>query len=41
MWKSLAEASIQKALHEPSTQLIQATSCVEQSNTTMKAEELS
>ena len=41
MWKSLSEASIQKALNEPSTQLIEATSCVEQSNTTMKAEELS
>jgi len=35
------EASIQKARNGPSTQLIEATSCVERSNATMKAEELS
>ncbi len=33
--------SIQKARNGPSTQLIEATSCVERSNATMKAEELS
>jgi hypothetical protein len=38
--KSLSEASVQKA-RNGSTQLIEATSCVERSNTTMKAEELS
>ena len=37
--KSLYEASIQKARNEPSTQLIEATSCVEGSNTMIKAEE--
>jgi len=41
LWKSLSEASVQKAQNGPSTQLIEATSCVEQSNSTMKAEELS
>jgi len=41
LWKSLSEASIQKARNGPSTQLIEAASCVERSNTTMKAEELS
>jgi hypothetical protein len=43
LWKSLFDASIQKARNRPSTQLIKATttSCVERSNTTMKAEELS
>ena len=41
LWKLLFEASIQKARNEPSTQLIEATSCVESSNATMKAEELS
>ncbi len=39
---ALFEASIQKAQNEPSTstQLIKATSCVERSNVTIKAEEL-
>jgi len=35
------EASIQKARNGPSTQLIEATSCVERSNAMMKVEELS
>ena len=39
--KSLSEASVQKAQNGPSTQLIEATSCVERSNATIKAEELS
>ena len=39
--KSLSEASIQKALSGPSTQLIKATSCVERTNARIKAEELS
>jgi hypothetical protein len=39
LWKSVSEASVQKALNRPSTQLIEATSCVERSNVTMKAEE--
>jgi hypothetical protein len=39
--KSLSDASIQKAQNQPSIQLIQATSCVERWNTTIKAEELS
>jgi hypothetical protein len=41
LWKSLSKASVQKAQNGPSTQLIEATSCVERSNATMKAEELS
>jgi hypothetical protein len=41
LWKSLSKASIQKAWNGPSSQLIKATSCVERSNATMKAEELS
>ncbi len=41
LWKSLSEASVKKALNGPSTQLIEATSCVERSNATMKAKELS
>jgi hypothetical protein len=41
LWKSLSEASVQKAQNGPSTQLIKATSCVERSNTTIEAEELS
>jgi hypothetical protein len=41
LWKSLSEARVQNARNGPSTQLIKATSCVEKSNTTMKAEELS
>ena len=38
--KSLFEASVQNARNGPSTQLIKATSCVERSNATIKAEEL-
>jgi hypothetical protein len=38
--KSLFEASVQKARKGPSTQLIEATSCVEMWNATIKAEEL-
>ena len=38
--KSLSDASVQKARKGPSTQLIEATSCVDRSNTTMKAKEL-
>jgi len=38
--KSLFEASVQKARNGPSTQFIEATSCVERSNATIKAEEL-
>ena len=41
LWKSLSKASVQKARNGPSTQLVKATSCVERSNATMKAEELS
>jgi hypothetical protein len=41
LWKSLSEVSIQKARNRPSTQLIEATSCIERSNATMKAEEIS
>jgi hypothetical protein len=37
--KSLFEASIKKAQNGPSTQLIGASSCVERSNATIKAEE--
>jgi hypothetical protein len=40
LWKSLSEASVQKALNGP-TQLIEGTSCVERSKATMKVEELS
>jgi hypothetical protein len=39
--QSLFEASVKKARSGPSTQLIEATSCVERSNATSKAEELS
>ncbi len=39
LWKSLFEASIQKAQNGPSTQLIEATSCVENLNATIKAKE--
>jgi hypothetical protein len=35
--KLLFEASIKKAQNRPSTQLIEATSCVERSNATIKA----
>jgi hypothetical protein len=37
--KSLFEASIQEARNGPSSQLIKATSCIERSNDTIKAEE--
>jgi hypothetical protein len=37
--KSLFKASVQKARNGPSTQLIEATSCVERSNATIKAKE--
>jgi hypothetical protein len=37
--KSLFEASVQKAQNSPTTQLIEATSCVERSNATIKAKE--
>jgi hypothetical protein len=37
--KSLFEASVQKARNRPSTQLIEATSCIERSNTTIKDKE--
>jgi len=39
LWKSLFEASDQKAQNELSTQLIKATNCVERSNVAIKAEE--
>jgi hypothetical protein len=38
--KSLFKASIKKAQNGPSTQLIEAPSCIERSNATIKAEEL-
>ena len=38
--KSLFEASIQKVQNGPSTQLIEATSCVERWNATIKVKEL-
>jgi len=41
LWKSLSKASNQKARNGPSTWLIESSSCVERSNATMKAEELS
>jgi len=41
LWISRFEASVQKAQNGPSTQLIKATSCVERSNATIQAEELS
>ncbi len=37
--KSLFETSVQKAQNGPSTQLIEATSCVERSNVIVKAKE--
>ena len=37
--KLLFEVSVQKARNGPSTQLVQATSCVERSNTTIKDKE--
>jgi hypothetical protein len=39
--KFLSKASIQKAQNRPSTQLIESTSCVERSNSTIEAEDLS
>ena len=39
--KSLSKASVQKAQNGPSTQLIEAMSCVERLNAMIKAEELS
>ena len=39
--KLLSEASVQKARNEPSTQLTEATCCVDRLNARMKAEELS
>jgi hypothetical protein len=36
--KSLSEASVQNARNVPSTQLIKATSCVEKTNATIKAQ---
>ena len=41
LWKSLFEASVQKAQNWPSIQLFEAMSCVERSNATIKAKELS
>jgi hypothetical protein len=41
LWKSRSKASVQKAQNGPSTQLMEATSCVKGANATMKAEELS
>jgi hypothetical protein len=38
--KSLFEASLKKARNRPSTQLIEATSCAERWNATIKAKEL-
>jgi hypothetical protein len=38
--KLLFEASVKKSRNGPSTQLIEATSCVERSNATIKAKEL-
>jgi len=39
LWKLLFEACIQKARNGPSTHVIEATSCVERLNATIKAEE--
>jgi hypothetical protein len=39
LWKSLPEASVKKARNGPSTQLIEATSCVKRSIATIKAKE--
>jgi hypothetical protein len=41
LWKSLFEASIKKTRNGPFTQLIEASSCEERSNTTIKAKEFS
>ena len=40
LWKSHSEDSVKNTCNGPSTQLIEATSCVEWSNTTMEAEDL-
>jgi hypothetical protein len=40
LWKSLSEASVQMALNGSSTQLIEATSCIERWNAAIKADEL-
>ena len=40
LWKSLFKASDHKAQNGPSNQLIEATSCIETSNATIKAKEL-
>jgi len=40
LWILRFEASVQKARNGPSTHVIEATSCVERSNTTIQAEEL-
>jgi len=39
LWKSLFKASNQKAQNGPSTHIIEATSCVERMNSTIKAKE--
>jgi len=39
LWKSLPEASVKKAQTGPSTQLIEATSCVKSSIAMIKAKE--
>ncbi len=41
LWNSCFEASVQKARNGPSIQLIEATSCVERSNASIQAKELS
>jgi hypothetical protein len=41
LWYSVFEASDQKAQNRPYTQHIKATSCVERSNATIQAKELS
>jgi hypothetical protein len=41
LWNHCFEASVQKAQNGPSTQLIEATSCVERLNVTIQAKELS
>ncbi len=41
LWNRCSKASVKKAQNKPSTQLIKVTSCLERSNTTIKAKELS
>ncbi len=41
LWNRCSKASVQKAQNGPSTQLIEATSCVEKSNATIEAKEIS